>query len=102
MALRDEVEMEYADRMEELRNMYKDEMDSQAEKFEKEKEKLKYLEQSLQESLTSKRKEVDELRVKSNDFESKVTSLTTRLENQTLEVMRLQQELEEYEYEDAM
>ena len=102
MALRDEVEMEYADRMEELRNMYKDEMDSQTDKFDKEKEKLKYLEQSLQESLTSKRKEVDELRVRSNDFESKVQSLTTRLENQTLEVMRLQQELEEYEYEDAM
>lgn len=102
MALRDEVELEYADRMEELRNMYKDEMDSQSEKFEKEKEKLKYLEQSLQESLTAKRKEVEELRVRSNDFEGKVQSLTTRLENQTLEVMRLQQELEEYEYEDAM
>jgi len=48
MALRDEVEQEYADRMEELREMYRSEMDSQAEKFEAEKTKLRLLEASLQ------------------------------------------------------
>ena len=46
-----------------------------------------------------KRKEVDDLRVRSSEAESKVAELTVRLENQTLEVLRLQTELEEYEYE---
>ncbi len=49
-----------------------------------------------------KRKEVEDLRLKSNESEAKVGELTVRLENQTLEVLRLQTELEEYEYEDAM
>ena len=102
MALRDEVEQEYADRMDDLRNMYRDEMDSQTAKFEAEREKMQFLEASLQDTLKSKRKEVEELRVKSHEFETKVTELTTRLENQTLEVLRLQTELEEYEYEDAV
>ena len=51
--------------------------------------------------MRTKRAEVDELRVKTNELTSKVSELTTRLENQTLEVLRLQTELEEYEYEDA-
>lgn len=101
MALREEVEQEYADRMEDLRNMYRQELDSQADKFAAEKTKQTSLEKSLQESLRAKRKEVDELRVRSGEAEAKVTELTTRLENQTLEVLRLQTELEEYEYEDA-
>ena len=88
--------------MEELRNMYRVEMDAQAERFEAEKQKQSNLEQSLQESLKVKRKEVDELRVRTNDAETKVGELTVRLENQTLEVLRLQTELEEYEYEDAV
>ncbi|TRY74800.1 hypothetical protein TCAL_07117 [Tigriopus californicus] len=102
MAMKDEVEQEYADRMEELRDMYRDEMDAQTEKFEKERSKMHNLETSLQETLKTKRKEVDELKVRAHESETKVTELTTRLENQTLEVLRLQTELEEYEYEDAV
>eukprot|EP00095_Tigriopus_kingsejongensis_P009992 maker-scaffold984_size73453-snap-gene-0.17 protein:Tk09992 transcript:maker-scaffold984_size73453-snap-gene-0.17-mRNA-1 annotation:"hypothetical protein OXYTRI_06834" len=102
MALRDEVEQEYADRMDDLRNMYRDEMDSQSQKFDQEKAKLQGLEVSLQESLKTKRKELDELKVRASESAAKVSELTTRLENQTLEVMRLQTELEEYEYEDAV
>ncbi len=51
LALRDEVEQEYADRMDELRNMYRLEMDAQSEKFEQEKSKMTNLESSLQETL---------------------------------------------------
>ncbi len=40
--------------------------------------------------------------MKSHEAETKVAELTVRLENQTLEVLRLQTELEEYEWEDAM
>lgn len=45
-----------------------------------------------------KRSEADNYRLKSDELESKVTELATRLENQTQEVIRLQAELEEYEY----
>ncbi len=48
IAMRDEVELEYADRMEELRDMYRNEMDSQNEKYEAEKAKMRMLESSLQ------------------------------------------------------
>ena len=99
LALREEVEQEYADRMEELRNMYRDEMDAQGEKSEAERAKLQRMEHSLQETLKAKRLEVDELKVRARDAEAKVDNLTVRLENQTLEVLRLQTELEEYEYE---
>ena len=45
-----------------------------------------------------KRSEADNYRLKSDELESKVTELATSLENQTQEVIRLQAELEEYEY----
>ncbi len=48
LSLREEVEQEYADRMDDLRNMYRVEMDAQAETFAKEKTKMQTLEQSLQ------------------------------------------------------
>ena len=45
-----------------------------------------------------KRQESDTYRIKSEELEAKVSELATRLENQTLEVIRLSAELEEYEY----
>ena len=64
MALRAEVEEEYADRMEDLRNMYRTEMDAQTETYEKEREKFRQLESSLSETLKVKRQEADEFRTK--------------------------------------
>lgn len=64
MALREEVEQEYADRMEELRNMYRTEMDAQTETFEREQERFRQLESSLSETLKVKRQEADEYRSK--------------------------------------
>ena len=64
LALREEVEQEYADRMEELRNMYRTEMDSQTETFEREREKFKSLESSMSETLKVKRHESDEYKSK--------------------------------------
>merc|ERR1711902_268143 len=100
LALREEVEQEYADRMEELRNMYRTEMDTQAETYEKEREKFKQLEASMSETLKVKRSEAEEFKSKSDDLGVKVEELTQRLENQTAEVLRLTLELEEYEYKD--
>lgn len=64
LALREEVEQEYADRMEELRNMYRTEMDTQTETYEKEREKFKQLEASMSETLKVKRSEAEEFKSK--------------------------------------
>merc|ERR1712181_103290 len=69
------VEVEYADKMEDLRNMYRDEMNNQVSLAEKEKEKMQALEKSLQESLRSKRKEFDEIKVVCDESLSKATDL---------------------------
>ena len=98
MALREEVEQEYAERMEELRNMYRDEMDAQNERLVKDKEKARQLETSLSDSLKIKREEADTYKSKANEYEVRVEELSRRLDNQTAEVIRLQAELEEYEY----
>ena len=66
LALREEVEQEYADRMEELRNMYRTEMDTQTETFEREREKFKQLESSMSETLKLKRHEAEEYKSKYN------------------------------------
>merc|ERR1740123_1740764 len=93
LVLREEVEQEYADRMDELRDMYKEEM------AEKDKERMQGLENSLQDSLKIKRQEFDEIKVKYDEAATKVTDLERRLNNQTEEVLRLTTELESYEYE---
>merc|ERR1711981_362623 len=67
MALREEVEQEYADRMEDLRNMYRTEMDAQTETYEKERDKFKNLESSLSETLKVKRQEAEEYRTKADE-----------------------------------
>ena len=72
MALRDEVEQEYADRMEELRNMYRTEMETQNDKFMADKEKSKQLEMSLADSLKLKREEADNYKSKATELESRV------------------------------
>merc|ERR1712123_37277 len=97
LVLREEVEVEYADKMDELRTMYRDEMNNQVELAEKDKTKMKSLESSLQESLRTKRLEYDDIKMKYEEVISKVDDLERRLNNQTEEVMRLTAELDSYE-----
>merc|ERR1711981_202554 len=85
MALREEVEQEYADRMEELRNMYRTEMETQNDKFMADKEKSKQLEMSLADSLKLKREEADNFKSKATELESRVDDLARRLDSQTAE-----------------
>lgn len=99
LVLREEVEQEYADRMDELRDMYKGEMSNQVEMAERDKERMQGLESSLQDSLKLKRQEFDEMKVKYDEAATRVTDLERRLNNQTEEVLRLTAELESYEYE---
>lgn len=101
LVLREEVEVEYAEKMDDLRVMYRDEMNNQVDTAEREKIKMQSLESSLQESLKTKRQECEEIKTKYAEAKGQVDDLTRRLNNQTEEVMRLTQELESYEYEDA-
>ena len=101
LLLRDEVEVEYAEKMDELRTMYRDEMNGQVEAAERDKAKMQQLESSLQESLKAKRMECEELRSRCESSSAQVEDLQRRLNNQTAEVMRLTLELESYEYQDA-
>ena len=98
MALRDEVEQEYAERMEDLRNMYRTEMESQNDKFTADKEKFKQLETSLSDSLKVKREEADNYKSRATESEARAEDLARRLDSQTAEVIRLMGELENYEY----
>eukprot|EP00096_Caligus_rogercresseyi_P000413 TRINITY_DN10856_c0_g1_i1.p1 TRINITY_DN10856_c0_g1~~TRINITY_DN10856_c0_g1_i1.p1 ORF type:complete len:734 (-),score=239.40 TRINITY_DN10856_c0_g1_i1:136-2337(-) len=102
MALRDEVEEEYVDRMEVLRDMYKDEISAQSEGLQREKNKFHSLEKSLQETLRLKREEIESLSSREVAYKCELEELRGRLQRQTEEVLRLQTELEEYEYEDAL
>lgn len=99
LALREEVEVEYADKMDELRNMYREEMNNQVAAAERDKAKMQSLEKSLQDSLKSKRQDFDEMKVKYDEALIQVSDLERRLNNQTSEVIRLTQELECYEYQ---
>ena len=101
LELREEVEVEYAEKMDELRAMYREEMNNHVDSTEREKLKMQGLEASLQESLKTKRRECEEYKTKYEEARGEVEDLTRRLNNQTEEVIRLTQELESYEYEDA-
>lgn len=97
LVLREEVEVEYADKMDDLRTMYRDEMNNQVELAEKDKAKMQALENSLQDSLRTKRQDYDDVKMKFDEAVSKVSDLEQRLNNQTAEVLRLTAELDEYE-----
>ena len=71
------------------------------EAAEKEKSRMHGLETSLQESLKSKREELETVKIKFSEATQQIEDLTRRLNNQTAEVLRLTEELEAYEYQDA-
>ena len=73
----------------------------QVEAAEKEKARMHGLETSLQESLKGKREELEDVKSKYQEAKDQIEDLTRRLNNQTQEVLRLTEELENYEYEDA-
>ena len=100
--MKDEVESEFTDRMEQLRDMYKRELELQAERLEKEKTKSRQLEETLRESITEKQQEIDDLNFyytnREEELETKINDLLTRLQDSTGLVAKLQAELDEYEW----
>ncbi len=100
--MREEVETEFTERMEQLRNMYMTEIESQAEKMEEEKAKANRTEISLRQMLAERQAEVDELNSyysqQGEDYEAKINELLTRLQEQTTLAVKLQAEIDEYEW----
>ena len=100
--MREEVEIEFTERMEQLRTMYMTEIESQAEKMQEEKAKANRTEVSLREMLSERQAEVDELNVyytqAGEDYETKINELLTRLQDQTALAVKLQTEIDEYEW----
>ena len=100
--MKEEVETEFTERMEALRNMYRNEIEQLQEVSSKDGERAKHTEEGLREAIESQRKEVDELNSyygkQEEDHEAKVNELLTRLAEQTSLAQRLQQELDECEW----
>ena len=100
--MKEEVETEFTERMEQLRDMYKGEIEQQMSKLESERVVAKKLEETLRKSIDEKQKEIDELNSyytqREDEYETKVTELLTRLQDQTTQIAKLQEELDEYEW----
>ena len=100
--MREEVETEFTERMEQLRNMYMTEIESQAEKMEEEKARANRTEVSLRQMLSERQSELDELNTyysqQSEDYEAKINDLLERLQEQTTLAVKLQTEIDEYEW----
>lgn len=100
--MREEVETEFTERMEQLRNMYMTEIESQAGKMEEEKARANRTEVSLRQMLSERQGELDELNTyysqQSEDYEAKINDLLTRLQEQTTLAVKLQAEIDEYEW----
>ena len=100
--MREEVESEFTDRMEQLRDMYKGEIENQSAKLESEKEKARALEDTLRKEIAEKQSEIDELNnyyyKREEELETKINDLLLRLQEQTALAVKLQAELDEYEW----
>lgn len=100
--MKDEVESEFTERMETLRDMYKKELDLQTERLEQERIKSKQLEETLRVSINDKQQEIDDLNAyytsREDELETKINDLLTRLQDSTYLAVKLQNELDEYEW----
>ncbi len=100
--MKEEVETEFTDRMEQLRDMYQNEMALQTDKLEEERRKAKELEARLEKAIDDQRSEIEELTSyytqREEELEAKIEDLLGRLQDQTAIAVKLQAELDEYEW----
>merc|ERR1712130_796470 len=104
--MKEEVEGEYAERMEGLREIYRKEIAQQAEHQAKDSDKWRELESVLNQKIADKKAEVDDTisyySQREAEYETKIDELMTRLQEQTAMYMKLQAEFDNYEwYEDG-
>merc|ERR1719323_2602542 len=99
--MKEEVEGEYAERMEDLREIYRKEIAQQAEHQAKDSDKWRELESVLNQKIGDKKAELDDTisyySQREAEYETKIDELMTRLQEQTTMYMKLQAEFESYE-----
>ena len=100
--MKEEVESEFADRMENLRDIYRQEIYQQQEIHVKDQEKWKLKEQTLNEKLREKKQEVEDnisyYSSREAEYETKIEDLLTRMQEQNALYMKLQAEFDSYEW----
>ena len=100
--MKEEVETEFADRMENLRDIYRQEIYQQQEIHVKDQEKWKQKEQTLNEKLKEKKQEVEDnisyYSSREAEYETKIEDLLTRMQEQNTLYMKLQAEFDSYEW----
>lgn len=100
--MKEEVEIEFTERMETLRHMYRAEIEELQASTMRETDRAATAEASLKGTISTQKKEIVELNTyygKSDDeYDAKVNDLLTRLAEQTSLAQRLQTELDECEW----
>ena len=100
--MKEEVETEFGERMENLRDIYRQEIYQQQETYVKDQEKWKATELLLNTKLTDKRREVEEniayYSAREAEYETKIEELMLRLQEQNAMYIKLQSEFDSYEW----
>ena len=100
--MKEEVETEFAERMENLRDIYRQEIYQQQETYVKDQDKWKTKEQLLNTKLTEKKQEVEDniayYSAREAEYETKIEDLLTRLQEQNAMYLKLQAEFDSYEW----
>merc|ERR1719410_1820887 len=100
--MKEEVETEFAERMENLRDIYRQEIYQQQETYVKDQDKWKTKEQLLNTKLTEKKQEVEDniayYSAREAEYETKIEDLLTRLQEQNALYIKLQSEFDSYEW----
>jgi len=100
--MKEEVETEFTERMEGLREIYRTEIATQQESHLKEVNKCKAHEQVLNFKINEKKAECEDnityYSQREAEYETKIDELMTRLQEQTATYMKLQSEFDNYEW----
>ena len=100
--MKEEVETEFAERMENLRDIYRQEIYQQQETYVKDQEKWKNKEQLLNDKLSEKRQEVEDnisyYSAREAEYETKIEELLLRLQETNAMYLKLQAEFDSYEW----
>ena len=100
--MKEEVETEFAERMENLRDIYRQEIYQQQETYVKDQEKWRNKEQLLNDKLSEKKQEVEDniayYTHREAEYETKIEELMLRLQDTNAMYLKLQAEFDSYEW----
>ncbi|XP_040575075.1 uncharacterized protein [Lepeophtheirus salmonis] len=100
--VREDIEVEFSEKMETLRDMYLGEVENERMKVEELRSKLSESHDRIRSQSETNYTEIDELNAyiasREEEHETKINELLTRLQEQTTLAVRLQEEIDEYEW----